>query len=177
MQIVLSPDPTLHQVAEACDPGDESLVPLAQCMAETMYENTGVGLAAVQVGVLKRLIVVDCDVEAEERNPLFLVNPLVLETSGEPETEEEGCLSCPGIAVPITRKPRVLVSYCDLAGEQRTIEADGLLGRCLQHEIDHLEGKTLFDTCSPLDRIQALKDYEIALATGSLPGETSARVR
>lgn len=177
MKIVLSPDPTLRQIAQPCEPGDKSLEKLAKQMIKALYKNNGVGLAAPQVGVLKRIIVVDCDVESEERNPIVLVNPEILETSGDPVKEDEGCLSCPGISVPITRRPFAKVAYYDLQGRQQTIEGDGLLGRCLQHEIDHLDGRTLFESCDPLDRIQALRDYEQALANGAKPGDTEPRVR
>ena len=177
MKIVLSPDPTLRQVAEPCTPGDPSLSKLAKNMTKTMYKNDGVGLAAPQVGILKRLIVIDCNVDTEERTPTVLVNPEVIETSGEPEKGDEGCLSCPGISVPVTRAPFARVRYYDLEGNECEIAGDGLLGRCLQHEIDHLDGRTLFESCDPIDRIQALRDYEQALASGAKPGETSPRVR
>lgn len=173
MKIVTFPDPMLRQVCEPCVPGDKSLKKLAKQMAKDMYKNDGCGIAAPQVGMLKRLIVIDCDMENYQQNPIALVNPEILETSGEPVTEEEGCLSCPGISVPITRPPFARVRYYDLEGEERTIEGDGLLGRCLQHEIDHLNGRTLFESCSPMDRIKALQDYEAARAAGARPGETS----
>ena len=173
MKIVIAPDPMLRQVCEACVPGDKSLKKLAKEMAKDMYKNDGCGLAAPQVGVLKRIIVIDCDVDSETQNPIALVNPEVIETSGDPETEEEGCLSCPGISVPVTRPPFARVRYFDLDGQECTIEGDGLLGRCLQHEIDHLNGRTLFESCSPIDRIRALQDYDAALAAGARPGETA----
>lgn len=173
MRIVLSPDPILRQRAEEADIADESLKSLAQQMAETMYENNGCGLAAPQVGVLKRLIVIDCDTESEERNPITLINPVILETAGEWETEGEGCLSVPGITVPIRRRTFARVEYRDLDGNVCTIEGDGLLGRCLQHEIDHLNGKTLFESCDPITRIAALRDYDAALAAGAQPGEVA----
>ena len=174
MKIVLSPDPTLRQIAEPCTPGDTGLKKLAKQMAKVMYKNDGVGLAAPQVGVLKRIIVIDCDIDAEEQNPITLVNPQIVEASGEPEKDNEGCLSCPGISVPVTRPPYVKVSYFDLEGNECIIEGDGLLGRCLQHEIDHLDGRTLFESCDPLDRIQALRDYDAALAAGAKPGQVHA---
>lgn len=177
MNIVLSPDPTLRQVAEPCTPGDASIAKLAHKMAKIMYKNEGVGLAAPQVGVLKRLIVVDCDLESEEANPLFLVNPEIVESTGDPVKEDEGCLSCPGISVPVTRPPHVRVRYFDLDGNECEIEGDDLLGRCLQHEIDHLNGRTLFEACDAIDRLKALQDYDTALASGAKPGETSVRVR
>ena len=176
MKIVLSPDPTLRQVAEPCTPGDPALKKLATKMAKVMYKNDGVGLSAPQVGVVKRIIVVDCDIENDEPTPITLVNPQIVESSGEPEKENEGCLSCPGISVPVTRPPFVKVGYYDLDGNECTIEGDGLLGRCLQHEIDHLDGRTLFESCDPLDRIQALRDYDAALAAGAKPGQTSSPI-
>lgn len=173
MKIVLSPDPMLRQRAEECDVTDASLKRLAKQMADTMYKNNGCGLAAPQVGVLKRIIVIDCDVESEGRNPITLINPVIEETAGEWATEDEGCLSVPGILVPVRRRTFARVSYTDLEGNRCTIEGDGLLGRCLQHEIDHLNGKTLFESCDPIARIKALRDYEAALASGAKPGEVS----
>lgn len=172
LKIVQSPDPLLNQVCEPCEPGDKSLKKLAKQMEKAMYANDGVGIAAPQVGVLKRLIVIDVSPE-DVRDSLVLVNPEIIELKGEPETEEEGCLSCPGIAVPITRKPWVRVRYFDLDGEEWEIEGDGLLGRCLQHEIDHLDGRTLFESASPRERIRALTAYEEARRAGAKPGQTS----
>lgn len=176
--IVQSPDPLLRQVCEPCDLDDRSLKKLAKQMAQTMYKNNGCGLAAPQVGVTKRLIVIDCE-DSEEQHPIVLVNPVLVETKGDPVTEGEGCLSCPGITVPVTRAPWARVRYVDLDGEEWEIEGDGLLGRCLQHEINHLDGKTLFESCDPVARIQALHDYELARTAGAKPGETTleARVR
>lgn len=171
LKIVTSPDPLLNQVSEPCEPGDRGLKKLAKQMARVMYATDGVGIAAPQVGVLKRLIVVDCNLE-DERDPIFLVNPVVLDTWGDPEIEDEGCLSCPGIHIPIERKPWVRVTYFDLDGEEWVIESDGLLGRCLQHEIDHLNGITLFESASPRERIKALKAYEEAKRAGAKPGQT-----
>ena len=172
LSIVKSPDPTLNTVCEPCEPGDKKLKRLAKQMAHAMYANNGCGLAAPQVGVLSRLVVIDCD-EGEEKNPIFLVNPEIVETKGDPVTEDEGCLSCPGIAVPIERPPWARVRYYDLDGELWELEGDGLLGRCLQHEIDHLDGITMFERCSPEARLKALADYEVALKSGAKPGETS----
>ena len=106
------------------------------------------------------------------RDPMTLVNPELLETWGEPEIEEEGCLSCPGIRIPIERKPNAKVKYHDLKGDAWVVECDGLLARCLQHEIDHLNGITLFEAASPRERIKALKLYEEARRMGAKPGDT-----
>lgn len=177
MQIVLSPDPMLRQVCEACDVGDKSLKKLAKQMIKTMYTNDGVGLAAPQVGVLKRLFVADCDLESETRNAQVFINPEIIAASEERVKEGEGCLSCPGISVPIERPRAITVRYFDLNGNECTMEAEGLWARCIQHEMDHLDGKTLFESADPLDRIQALRDYEVALASGAKPGETEVKVR
>ena len=133
--IVQSPDPVLNTVCDPCEPGDKSLKKLAKQMAKAMYGNDGCGLAAPQLGVTKRLVVVDCDVDSDEREPIVLVNPVLVETQGDPVVEGEGCLSCPGISVPIARPPWARVRYFDLDGEEWEIEGDGLLGRCLQHEL------------------------------------------
>lgn len=174
MKIIIAPDPLLRQVCEPCTPGDKSLAKLAKSMAKDMYKNDGCGIAAPQVGVLKRLIVIDCDQdETGKKNPITLINPEVLETSGELVESGEGCLSCPGVLVPVTRPEYAKVKYFDLNGEEQIIAGDGLLGRCLQHEIDHLNGITLFESCKPIDRIKALREYDIALASGAKPGQTS----
>ncbi len=173
MQIVTSPDPLLRQRCEECSERDRSVKRLAHQMARTMYKNNGCGLAAPQVGMLKRIVVIDCDVDSDAQNPVFLINPSIVETSGENVTEPEGCLSFPGISVPVTRPAFARVEYRDLDGNACTIEGDGLLGRCLQHEINHLDGITLFESCNPVDRIKALHDYDAALAAGAKPGETS----
>lgn len=172
--VVLSPDPRLNQVCEPCDLADKSLQKLAKQMIKTMYKNAGCGLAAPQVGINKRLVVIDCDQdESGEQNPIILINPIIVETDGEPETGEEGCLSIPGISIPISRPTWARVRFFDFDGEEWEIEGDGLLGRCLQHEIDHLDGITMFERCDPMDRIVALAEYERALAAGAKPGETS----
>ncbi len=172
IDIVQSPNPVLNQVCEPCDLGDKNLKKLAKQMARAMYKNSGCGLAAPQLGVAKRLVVIDCD-EGDEQDPIVLVNPVLVETQGEPVFEGEGCLSCPGISVPIARPPWARVRYFDLEGEEWEIEGDELLGRCLQHELDHLDGITMFERCDPVARIQALRDYELALKAGAKPGETS----
>lgn len=171
--IVTSPDPVLNQKCEPCDLSDKSLQKLAKSMTKAMYKNSGCGLAAPQVGVLKRVVVIDCDQDdSGEENPIILINPTLEETWGEELVEEEGCLSLPGISVPIKRPAFARVRYFDLDGEEWEIEGDGLLGRCLQHELDHLDGITMFERCEPLARIQALRDYEEAVKAGAKPGET-----
>lgn len=175
MKVVTAPDPILNTVCEPCEVGDKSLKSLAQEMAETMYESDGCGIAAPQVGILKRIIVIDCDVDSKVPHPIALVNPVIVETKGDMVTDGEGCLSVPGITVPITRPEWARVTYYDLKGRPCEISGDGLLGRCLQHEIDHLDGKTMLESCNPMDRLKALQDYQVALASGARPGETSVK--
>lgn len=179
LKIVEAPDPILACECEPCEVGDKSLARLAKQMAHLMYKTSGCGIAAPQVGVPRRLIVIDVDYDPEDKStqePLVLVNPEIVELRGEPETNNEGCLSCPGISVPVTRQPWARVRYFDLDGEEWEIEGDELLGRCLQHEIDHLNGRTLFESCDPLTRINALRAYDEARANGARPGDTSIDV-
>ncbi len=178
LKIVESPDPRLAAVCEPCEVGDASLKRLSKQMATLMYKNSGCGIAAPQVGVNKRIIVIDVDWDGDrgERNTIVLVNPEIVELQGDPVPGGEGCLSCPGLLVPVTRQPWARVRYYDLDGEEWEIEGDGLLGRCLQHEIDHLEGRTLFETCDPDVRIDALRAYEQARREGARPGDTSIEV-
>ena len=171
ISIVQSPDPLLNQPCEPCKVGDKSLKKLAKQMARIMYKSNGCGLAAPQIGSTKRIVVIDCEPD-DEQDPIVLVNPELIETKGDPVVEGEGCLSLPGITVPISRRPWARVRYFDLEGEECEIEGDGLLGRCLQHELDHLDGITMFERCDPIARIQALRDYEAACAAGAKPGET-----
>ena len=150
LPIVISPDPILATVCEPCEPGDKSLKRLSKQMVHAMYKNYGCGIAAPQVGVTKSLVVIDVDWDGEkgEKNPIVLVNPEIVELAGEPEEGGEGCLSCPGVTVPVKRQPWARVQYYDLDGELWEIEGDGLLGRCLQHETDHLNGIDFGDRLS-----------------------------
>ncbi len=173
LKVVVAPDSVLETPCVECDLSDKSLKKLAKQMAKTMYKNNGCGLAAPQVGVSKRLIVIDCNQENGEQNPIVMVNPVIEETRGQMVAEEEGCLSFPGISVPITRPEYAVVRYLDLDGNEWQIEGDGLLGRCLQHEIDHLDGKTMLDVCDFSARFQAIQDFEEAKKAGAKPGETS----
>ena len=176
LKIVESPNPILSTVCEECTPGDKSLIKLAKQMAKLMYSSNGCGIAAPQVGMNMRFIVIDVDYDGEDpatKNPIFLVNPVIEELKGDPEVGKEACLSCPGINVPVKRQPWARVSYYDLDGEEWEIEGDDLLGRCLQHEIDHLNGKTLFESCEPDVKIRALQAYDQARKAGAQPGDTS----
>lgn len=177
LQLLKSPNPILLEKSADCEVGDASLSKLSKDMQEVMYHFNGIGLAGPQVGVLKRIIVLDLDYDSEDKsstkNPITLINPKIVEKSKDTEVSDEGCLSCPGISAPVTRHKSVKVEYYDLDGKLQIIEGTGLLANCLQHEIDHLDGKTLFQTSLPEARIQLLQDYQEALANGAIPGETS----
>ena len=175
--IVQSPNPLLNEVCKPCDLSEKSLKELkklAKQMAKAMYKYDGCGLAAPQVGVLQRLVVMDCEVDDYQKNTLVLVNPQLIETKGKPVIDKEGCLSCPGISVPIARAPWARVRYFDLDGEEWELEGDGLLGRCMQHEIDHLNGITMFERATPKDRMEALRAYEQARVMGARPGDVGS---
>ena len=141
---------------------DENLAVLIQDMFETMYRAEGIGLAGPQVGVSRRVIVVD--VREEGKEPFALINPRIIESSRETDKEEEGCLSIPGIAAAVERPVRVVVEGLDPDGHPVCMEADGLLGRCLQHEIDHLDGTLFLDRLSPLKRNMLLKKWKTQAA-------------
>lgn len=169
--IVISPNLGLREVCEAWDIEDPRIPEIAENMIETMYANGGCGLAGPQVAVQKRIIVIDVDEHVQ--NPFVLINPEIVELKGEELIEEEGCLSIPGITVPIKRREFARVQFYGLDKKRYELAGDGLLGRCLQHEIDHLNGITLFEAASAPDRIRALQDYELARKAGARPGDTS----
>lgn len=179
LEIITSPNPLLLQKSQDCSVDDKDLKDLSKQMISLMYKYSGIGLAAPQVGVLKKIIVVDCDYDPENiketKNPMVLINPVIVDKSEEKEEYSEGCLSCPGVSVPVERYSEVKVKYFDLNWKEHYIDATDLLSHCLQHEIDHLEGKTIFQTCLVQYRIQLLRDYEEALARGAVPGEVSSR--
>lgn len=145
------PDPVLKKVAEPVTEFDETLRQLAHDMAETMYAAPGVGLAAPQVGVSKRLTVIDCSARDEEAQLLVLVNPEIIAQAGE-SCEEEGCLSVPEYYARVNRSAMVTVRFQDLDGQSRVVEAQGLTAIACQHEIDHLDGILFVDHLSPLKR-------------------------
>ncbi len=150
LPILCYPDPKLHKVAKPVADVDERIRALVADMIETMYEAKGIGLAATQVDVHERLIVIDV---SEERDaPLVLINPELVWTSPTTHLNEEGSLSVPGIYDGVERFDAVQVRALDLDGKLRTIEADELLAVCIQHEMDHLMGKVFVEYLSPLKR-------------------------
>ncbi len=168
-------DPVLKEKAAPVEKFDADLRALAQTMSETMYESKGIGLAAPQVGVSTRLVVVDVDWIRDDdddappkRNLRAFVNPEIVSESDEDESMIEGCLSLPGVEGEVFRPVKVRVKYLDLDGAEHEDDMDGLLARCIQHEIDHLDG-TLF-----VDRMPFMKRKTIAGALNKLKKETLA---
>lgn len=147
LPILRFPDPRLKKVAARIEDINDNIRHLVRDMAETMYEAPGIGLASTQVNVHKRLIVIDIS-EAKD-SLLVLVNPELVDSSGS-QTCEEGCLSVPGVYDKVERAERAIVRYQDLDGVEQTLEAEGLLAICVQHEIDHLDGKVFVERLSPL---------------------------
>ncbi len=173
--IVLSPNEALQTECEPIQTIDREVKKLADRMLKIMYAAEGCGLAAPQVGVLKQLVVIDCDYagKGSKKNPYVLINPSIVTADGEPRDFQEGCLSFPGISVSVTRPSHVVVQAYDLDGDLLQYEAeDNLMAVCLQHEIDHLHGVTMVDHLSPTKRAEALREYDEALSAGARPGET-----
>lgn len=150
LPILRYPDPRLTTVAKPVKAVDARLKALVADMLETMYDANGIGLAATQVDVHERLIVID--VSEERDQPLVLVNPEILWASDEKKINDEGCLSVPGIYDGVERSTAIKVRAQDAEGKERTIDADGLLAVCIQHEMDHLLGKVFVEYLSPLKR-------------------------
>lgn len=161
LPILCYPDPKLHKVAKPVQAVDARVKTLIADMLTTMYDAKGIGLAATQVDVHERLIVIDV---SEERNaPLVLINPELSWTSAETHLNEEGCLSVPGIYDGVERFDAVKVKALDGEGQSRLVEADGLLAVCIQHEMDHLLGKVFVEYLSPLKRNRIKKKMLKAL--------------
>jgi peptide deformylase len=155
--ILIAPDPRLKVVSAPVETVDAEIRTLAQDMAESMYAADGIGLAAVQIGVPKRVIVMDLDQKDGKKNCRVFINPKILWASEEMATFEEGCLSVPEIWDDVERPARIRAEYLDLDGKRVEIEADGMLATCLQHEMDHLEGILFIDHFSRLKRSMALR--------------------
>lgn len=150
LSILCYPDPRLHKVAQPVAQVDERIQTLVKDMLETMYDAQGIGLAATQIDVHERVVVIDV---SEERNePLVLINPEITWASEEKQLGEEGCLSVPGIYDGVERSTSVKIKALDENGNSREIAAEGLLAICMQHEMDHLLGKVFVEYLSPLKR-------------------------
>jgi len=157
--IVIMPDSILKRKSKRFDAVDAATRDLADDMLETMYEAPGIGLAAVQIGLLKRMIVVDVAREDDPREPLCLINPKVVWSSDETAEYEEGCLSIPETYELVTRPAEVKVQYLDRDGAECERHCDGLLSTCVQHEIDHLDGVLFIDYLTRLKRERVIKKF------------------
>tara|TARA_A100001011_G_scaffold381463_1_gene450038 strand:- start:258 stop:782 length:525 start_codon:yes stop_codon:yes gene_type:complete len=156
-KILVEPDPFLRQKSKIVQNVDDNLRLLMDDMLETMYAAPGIGLAAIQVGVPVRVIVIDLSKEEEERKPLFFVNPKIISSSDKDSTYEEGCLSVPGQFAEIDRPDKCHVKFLDYNGKPSELKAEGLLATCIQHEIDHLEGILFIDYLSKLKKSMIIK--------------------
>ena len=156
-KILTEPDPFLRQKSTLVNRVDNEIRLLMNDMLETMYEAPGIGLAAIQIGVPKRVIVMDLSHGDEKKNPLYFVNPEIIVKSNNNTVYEEGCLSVPGQFAEINRPDKCRVKYLDYNGDEQILEAQGLIATCIQHEIDHLEGILFIDYLSKLKRKMALE--------------------
>ena len=166
--IVLLPDPMLRQTSKPVVGVDKSTRKLFNDMLETMYDAPGIGLAAIQIGVPQRLVVIDLSKEDEERKPLFLANPEIISASEAVSDYEEGCLSIPEFYEMVTRPSEIKVRYLDMQGEAQELVAGGVLATCIQHEIDHLNGVLFIDYISKLKRDRVIKKFVKAQKLGKL---------
>ena len=152
LPILVAPHPVLKKVAEPVETVDDEIRRILEDMLETMYDAPGIGLAAPQVGISKRMLVIDVAARDEEPRPMKIINPEILNQSADLSTYDEGCLSFPDQYAEVKRPATVRLRYLDETGTQHEIEADGLLATCVQHEIDHLDGIVFVDHISSLKR-------------------------
>lgn len=167
--ILTIPDPHLRIVCDPVETVDDNVRALLDDMLETMYEAPGIGLAAPQVGVTKRIVTIDVSKEDEENKPLFLVNPEIIWTSSETSVYEEGCLSIPDFFDEVKRPAACRIRYLDREGQAQELDCDGILSTCVQHEIDHLDGVLFLDHLSKLKRDRVIKKFTKAAKRGELP--------
>jgi|TARA_B110001452_G_C15230792_1_gene426355 peptide deformylase len=156
-KILIEPDPFLRNKSEKVDSVDDSIRSLMNDMLETMYNAPGIGLAAIQIGVPKRVIVIDISKNEGEKQPQFFVNPEIVTNSDNNATYEEGCLSVPGQFAEIDRPDKCQIKYLDYHGKEKILKAEGLLATCIQHEMDHLEGILFIDYLSKLKKGMIIK--------------------
>jgi peptide deformylase len=157
--IIILPDPRLRLVCEPVKRVDDEIRTLMDDMLETMYEAPGIGLAAIQIAVPKRVVVLDTAKKDEPPAPMVFANPEIIWSSDEKRIYEEGCLSIPDYYEEVERPDRVRVRFLDREGRQQEIDADGLFSTCIQHEIDHLNGVLFIDHISRLKRSRVLKKF------------------
>ncbi len=175
LPLVLAPDPFLKKISQVVDKIDDSLKEFLKQMVQTMYHEGGIGLAGVQVGFLKRVLVMDVDYEISHHhhhddeeieckdfeiinpNPQYFINPEIIESSSEKSSFNEGCLSFPGARAEVIRPEAITVKFLDINGQEQVKRYDGISATCIQHEIDHLNGITFVDRISPLKKEVILK--------------------
>ena len=157
--LIILPDPILRQASRPIETVDGDVRKLAADMLETMYDAPGIGLAAIQIGVPRRMLVLDVSKEGEDKAPLVFINPEVVSSSGERSVYEEGCLSIPDYYAEVERPAKITVKHLDGEGREQVTEADGLLATCLQHEIDHLNGVLFIDHISKLKREMVIRKF------------------
>ena len=155
-KILIEPDPLLRKKCEPLEKVDDDLRKFMNEMLATMYDAPGIGLAAIQVGVLKRVVVIDLSKD-EKKNPLFLINPEIVHKSKNTSIYEEGCLSLPGQFAEIERPAECVLQYIDYNGKKKELKAKGLLATCIQHEVDHLDGILFIDYLSKLKKDMIIK--------------------
>ena len=156
-QILTEPNKALRQKSLKVDVVDQGIRKLMDDMLETMYAAPGIGLAAIQVGVPKRVIVLDIAKKDEPKQPMYFVNPEIIEKSQNNSSYEEGCLSVPGQFAEIERPDRCHIKYLDYQGKSKEMKAEGMLATCIQHEMDHLEGILFIDYLSKLKKTMIIK--------------------
>ena len=157
--LIILPDPILSQASKPIETVDGEVKKLAADMLETMYDAPGIGLAAIQIGVPRRMLVLDVSKEGDDKAPLVFINPEVVASSGERSVYEEGCLSIPDYYAEVERPAKITVRHLDAEGREQVTEADGLLATCLQHEIDHLNGILFIDHISKLKREMVIRKF------------------
>ena len=167
--LVILPDPVLRQLSKPLERVDDAVRQLADDMLETMYDAPGIGLAAIQIGEPVRMLVIDLAKEDEPKAPQVFINPQIVATGDDISVYEEGCLSIPDYYAEVERPALITVNYLDRDGKEQTVEADGLLATCLQHEIDHLNGVLFIDHISKLKRDMVMRKFK-KLAKDKVPG-------
>jgi peptide deformylase len=156
-KILTEPDPFLRKKSQSVEKVDDSIRKVMDDMLETMYEAPGIGLAAIQIGIPKRIIVLDISKDPEKKEPMCFINPEKVHTSKDQATYEEGCLSVPGQFAEIDRPNKCHIKYLDYNGDSKELKTEGLLATCIQHEMDHLEGILFIDYLSKLKRSMITK--------------------
>ncbi len=160
LPIITLPDPILRAQSSQIENVDQATQRLIDDMLETMYAAPGIGLAAIQVAVPKRLLVIDVTDKDEPRRPIAMINPEIVKLGDVTRVYEEGCLSIPDVLVDIERPASLTVRYIDREGKQQELQADGLLATAIQHEIDHLDGKLIIDFLSRLKRDMVVRRFK-----------------